>query len=326
MNKTAINTLKILRKIYVKITKQKSEALPDSELNPDTVSNLIYKTLIKNEPSLIARFGSTELTCLINYLSVKNNDKNYLDFIKGDIESWWWNPNIITQMQQWSGFFPPTLEKIEEFCELMLRDIPQVDILGSWLSIENRVADKLKAEKVHLRLLEPFWAKTPWTTALKGKKVLVVHPFNETIESQYKKRSLLFDKDILPEFELITIQAVQSLGTGDHRFADWFEALKFMQNEIDKTDYDICLIGAGAYGFPLAAHVKRTGKKAIHMGGSLQLLFGIKGRRWEDPNYGVKEWGIPTGSYSNLMNEHWVRPGDHLKPKNAQQVEGACYW
>ena len=61
---------------------------------------------------------------------------------------------------------------------------------------------------------------------------------------------------------------------------------------LDKQDYDICLIGAGAYGFPLAAHVKRKGKKAIHLGGALQLLFGVKGKRWEDPNYGVNEWNV----------------------------------
>ena len=76
----------------------------------------------------------------------------------------------------------------------------------------------------------------------------------------------------------------------------------------------------------LAAHVKRTGKKAVHLGGALQLLFGIKGKRWEDPNYGVKEWGISYASYTNLINEYWVRPGNHLKTKNADQVEGACYW
>lgn len=32
-------------------------------------------------------------------------------------------------------------------------------------------------------------------------------------------------------------------------------------------DYDICLIGYSAYGFPLAAHAKRKGKKAVHLGG-----------------------------------------------------------
>ena len=43
---------------------------------------------------------------------------------------------------------------------------------------------------------------------------------------------------------------------------------EYMKAEINKSNYDICILGCGAYGFPLAAHVKRMGKKAIHMGGS----------------------------------------------------------
>ncbi|MGG6498696.1 UNVERIFIED_CONTAM: hypothetical protein NY603_37795, partial [Bacteroidetes bacterium 56_B9] len=79
---------------------------------------------------------------------------------------------------------------------------------------------------------------------------------------------------ILPAFDLQTIKAVQTIGNYiDSRFNTWFDALEFMKNEIDKREYDICLLGCGAYGLPLAAHIKRTGKKAIHMGGSLQLLF-----------------------------------------------------
>ena len=42
--------------------------------------------------------------------------------------------------------------------------------------------------------------------------------------------------------------------------------------------------------------------------------------------YGVKEWGIPVGSYTQLINEYWVKPGEEYKPHNAQQVENACYW
>jgi glycerol-3-phosphate dehydrogenase len=49
-----------------------------------------------------------------------------------------------------------------------------------------------------------------------------------------------------------------------------------------KKDYDVALIGCGAYGLPLASHVKRKGKQSIHLGGGLQLLFGIKGKRWDD--------------------------------------------
>ena len=122
------------------------------------------------------------------------------------------------------------------------------------------------------------------------------------------------------------VEAVQSLGGESSDFANWFAALEWMKREIDREPYDVCLIGCGAYGFPLAAHAKRTGHQAIHLGGALQLLFGIKGKRWENPYYGVNEWGIKRGCYSNLINEYWVRPNDTQRPQNAQQVEGACYW
>lgn len=68
----------------------------------------------------------------------------------------------------------------------------------------------------------------------------------------------------------------------DERFSDWFEALDFMYHEAMAKDFDVAIIGCGAYGFPLAAKLKRAGKIAIHLGGVTQLLFGIKGRRWEN--------------------------------------------
>lgn len=53
----------------------------------------------------------------------------------------------------------------------MLNDIPEVDILGSWLSEEQLFEKELKkAQKVHLRLLEPYWAENHWSKALEGKK------------------------------------------------------------------------------------------------------------------------------------------------------------
>lgn len=320
--------LKILRKLYSRYFGQNKEKLLCIQ-DPDKASKLIYDALVFDEPCMIARFGSTELTCLSNYIGVYSQKKQYFSYIKGESNPWWWQQNIMNQMQQCAGFFPPTQDKIEQFCELMLEDMKELDILGSWLPQERDFEKQIsKTKKVHLRLLEPFWSKNPWTKALEGKKVLVVHPFDKTIRCQYVRRELLFNNDnIFPKFKSFhTIRAVQSLGQGDSRFKDWFEALDYMKAEIDKLDYDICFIGAGAYGFPLAAHVKRRGKKAIHLGGALQLLFGIIGSRWQNPNYGVNEWGIPKGSYTNLINEYWVRPDEDEKPKNADNVEDGCYW
>lgn len=112
------------------------------------------------------------------------------------------------------------------------------------------------------------------------EKVLVVHPFVDSIKSQYENnRERLFDDpDVLPRFkELILVRAVQSIVGTRTDYVDWFEALKHMEDEISQLDFDIALIGCGAYGMALAAHVKRMGKQAVHLAGWTQMLFGIYG-------------------------------------------------
>lgn len=119
-------------------------------------------------------------------------------------------------------------------------------------------------------------------------QAMVIHPFEESIWTQYQNvREKIFDKaypgmDVLPKFDLQTIKAVQTIsGNRDSQFQTWFEALSWMEEECRKREFDIAIIGCGAYGFPLAASVKRMGKIAVHLGGSTQILFGILGRRWE---------------------------------------------
>jgi hypothetical protein len=326
MKISPVYILKATRKIYSKFFGIPASKDQDCEHNPDIASEIIYNALADGKPAMIARYGSTEMLCMVNYLGVLNGPR-ILKYIQGKQAEWWWEDNVMDQMTRWSGFFPSTPDNCTRFSQLMIESTKDLDVLGSWLVQEQYFIKKNTISKVWLIYLEPFWALQPWTRILRGKKVLVVHPFAGVIESQYKyKRALLFkNDDILPEFVLHTIAAVQSLGGDNARFGNWFEALDWMQSEIDLVDYDICLLGCGAYGFPLAAHIKQQGKQAVHMGGALQLLFGIKGKRWTDPQKSIDTFGKP-GMYESLFNEHWVFPGEENKPKNADQVEGACYW
>ncbi len=329
MHTSKIFLLKALKKLYKSIFyKSKNPYKLISEYDGSKSSELIYNALISDKPCMIARFGATELHCLYNYLGVKSKERNYIKFIQGKIPPFWWNESIIQQMQNWSGFFPPTHEKIEAYCELLLKDILELDILGSWMKLEYEFTTLMNVEEVHLWHLEPFWSKYPWSSALEGKNILVIHPFKYSILNQYSRRKLLFENhNVLPEFKsLKVIEAVQTLGKSDTRFNDWFDALDFMKKQIDESDFDICLIGAGAYGFSLAAHVKRKGKKAVHLGGALQLLFGIRGKRWENQSYNVKEWGLPEGSYTRLINNNWVRPNQETKPKIKKLEGDGHYW
>jgi hypothetical protein len=311
MSTLPVVVLQALRKIHDRFAWQTDQGAA-CDRDPDSVSQTIRDLLSSSRPAMIARFGSTELACLTNYLGVEGRHRDALGYIRGTALPWWWSPRIIERMSTQSGFFPAEQPAIRRFCERMLADAPLVDVLGAWRQEEKWVAPlHPHAVRVQLRYLDPFYARTPWTHALAGKRVLVVHPFEKTIRHQYPRRALIFPDGLLPDFTLLTVRAVQSIAGEPVSFPDWFAALDSMKDAMDREDYDIALIGCGAYGFPLAAHAKRRGKVGFHIGGSLQLLFGIRGRRWD---------GEP------FVNEHWVRPAEAETPRNAQGLENACYW
>ena len=328
MNGIQIIALKALRKLYAKAFIGELPPYDRGVTDFNQASELIYDLLLSGKPCMVARFGAFVLNVVVNYCGVSREKHSMWDFIRGNELQWWWNEFSQLKLQTNAGVFPMSHQLAARFSELMLEDMKQVDILGSWQRNEQILIDEycLKLQKVTLMALEPYWAVKPWTRALEGKKVLVIHPFASLIESQYaEKRELLFqDKRVLPNFELKTLQAVQSIG-GESDFKDWFEALDWMKTRMDATDYDIALIGCGAYGFPLAAHAKRMGKQSVHLGGALQLLFGIRGKRWDDPSYG-RETLQDKGSYLRLFNLNWVYPGEKYKPVHASDIENGCYW
>jgi len=322
----ARKTISILRR------RSRTQGYMKGTLTDDaTTSKLIADLLSSDKPCMIARYGSTECTCIRNYLSIIDSHHSVWKYLKSDIMEWWWNPSISHQMSSCAGFFPSDDEHLTRFAKRMLEDSALVDVLGSWSYAEEDLRPFLNKDfqPVLLRSLEPWWNDSdPWTKVLEGKKILIVHPFAELILNQYgqNRQKLFKNEKILPQFDLQYVTAVQSIGGKADGFNDWFAALEYMQNEIDSHDYDICLIGCGAYGFLLAAHVKRSGKKAVHLGGVLQILFGIIGKRWENPHYGVEEWCIPEGFYSSMINEFWTRPGDEFKNDSTPKVENGCYW
>jgi hypothetical protein len=269
-------------------------------------SEKIKEALESGNPTMIARFGSTEIKAILHPMIPQP-----LKFI--------FRNRIYSRMGELSGFFPETDQAINKFSKLMIDDMSLIDVLGAWRIEEYFLRGFfVNACRIELRMLEPYFSENPWTEVLKGKNVLIIHPFNKTIERQYYlNRELLFkDKRILPEFKTLkTIKAVQTVAGQKSEFVDWFEALDSMKKLIDQEDFDVAILGCGAYGFPLAAHIKRLGRKAVHLGGSTQILFGIKGRRWDN-----------HPEISALYNDYWVRPAPEDVPQNAQKVEGGCYW
>lgn len=324
-----IYLLKISRKVYSKLIKSSIDQYLDrGSKDPEIVSKAISKLLLSEEPCMVARYGAFELSTVVNYLDIKQPKHSIIQYIQNKEGQWWWNDSLLRHLRDNAGFFPLTYNNVERFCELMLESSKDVDFLGSWRREEERLKPYLGTyKKGWLQLIEPYWAEHPWSRHLEGKKVLVIHPFAELMKRQYlNKRTVLFDnQEVLPPFEFIPLVSVQSIGGYGGEYNDWFEALQDMEQKMDAIEYDIALIGCGAYGFPLASHAKRTGHKAIHLAGALQLLFGIRGKRWDNPMYGAKSLFKP-GTYQTLFNEHWIYPTENLKPRGASKVENGCYW
>ena len=100
----------------------------------------------------------------------------------------------------------------------------------------------------------------------------------------------------------------------DSPYGSWFETLDRMIDEIGSLDFDVAVIGAGAYGMPIAAAVKRLGKVAVHVGGAVQVYFGIKGGRWDADRVG-----------RIYYNDAWTRPFSTDVSAGMETVERGCY-
>jgi hypothetical protein len=319
--------IKLLRKVYNRLF-YKPVIDKDSYFGMPVISNkegndLLLKALLKGEPYMASRFG-TELYCVGNYLEQKELvNAGFLKRIVLAIKGYdpFYREHVRNTVSVNSGFFPTDDKSLDKFSEVYIRDIKQIDFLGVWQFIKKEdVYHHQFCPRAVLSIassLESYYFDNPWTKALEGKRVLVVHPFSKTIESQFhQNRERLFkDKNVLPDFTLITIKAVQSLANNPTGYASWFDALEDMRQQIDKIDFDIALLGCGAYGLPLAAFIKGKGKIALHMGGSVQILFGIKGKRWDEHD-----------AINKFYNEYWVRPSPEDMFQTLNKVEDGCYW
>ncbi len=284
-------------------------------------NDMISQVLLNGKPAMIARFGSVEFLSLQHFFQYRKKGlKKHINYIKGGQPGFWENVEKNPLFFN-AGVFPNTEEMFVRFSIEYETHLPNIDVLACWLDGEEYFHQTYfpHAKLISLFSYEPYFHSNPWSMHLEGKNVLVIHPFAVSIQNQYKKRELLFKDDkVLPKFNLITYKAVQSIAGNKTNFTNWKVALDTMVDDISKIDFDIAIIGAGAYGLPLASYVKQMGKIGIHLGGATQVLFGIWGNRYNDPR--------ENELYRKLKNENWISPANEEKPKNFQNIENGCYW
>ena len=235
------------------------------------------------------------------------------------IKDSFWGTSTYKKHMALKGYFNNKAE-IQEYKRIIEDCYENSDIVCAWyvLVMEEYQLHELaqKAIITRTRLVDEYDYPGCWIQSLEGKRVLVVSPFIETMQEQYKKRKQLHRLiNTLPDFTLLTVKSVWWYSDGkDQRFKSWNEVLEYLYDECMKEKFDIALLSCGTFSTPLAVKLKKAGKQAVQMGGALQLLFGIKGKRWDD---------------KGIYNEYWVRLPDSTKLGNVDvldHTQGGIYW
>ena len=273
-----------------------------TNISAEDANRMIYDYLVSGEPLSVLRMGFVELDFF--------GEKEHTNLLPG-----------VCHRGHLSKVMFTSKEDEEYYISLLEDAYKSADINTTWKSSrsEHLLLKKFSPSSAicDATIVEPYFFKNPWSSALEGKKVLVISPFTNTIESQYKKHDLIFENNVLPEFELSLVTSVWYHFSGkDERFNSWTEAFEYLKEKVDEVDFDVALLSCSSFGVPLCHYIKSIGKQAIYIGGALQIMFGIKGNRWDtDPEVNC------------FYNEHWVRLGeDNSAQVNKSSLDSGCYW
>jgi hypothetical protein len=277
------------------------------------IQNIIQKALDSDNGALIGRNGTIELEQMIqlNHASLQILERNAGVFpiaIHNHFYSWQKASIEATQAADVlaTGWYEP-LKKAE------------AEALIKW---------DVKAIEVPLRALEPYYEleEHQWSRLLAGHKVAVVTSFTKTAREQMKKgaSAIWGSKGVLPpnvDWHWIQTGYPSQVAKGNREVEwplgtnSWSHAAEYVVGEVMKSGARFALIGCGGLGMPIAKMLKDRGVIAIVMGGAIQILFGIKGRRWSEHPIISKFW-----------NSEWVWPSDEETPGGSSAIEGGCYW
>ena len=279
-----------------------------SVVSPGDSNDYIKTVILSQKPFFIGRVGDVETKTLV-----------YQDMInRGALKQMPSGQSYASKIQ--AGMFTNTPEGFQIMFQRYLEALKIVTDFGYWqIDGEKRLVRRWlnpRANLFNFSGLKSIIYNHPYTGALRGKTVLVVSPFAETIVKQYQKRTKLFaNPETLPDFLLKVYKPVVTHGGGTCSFPNWETALLGMYSEIRKIDCDLVILSCGSYGLPLGGLLFKSGKNVLVGGGPVQTFFGIKGKAYEkDPEI------------SPLINEWWVRPSSREIPPSPEKVEGGVYW
>jgi len=269
------------------------------------------KTELPHEPFIWGKIGTTEL------LALEYEDRLIRTPLPGF--SHWKRP--ARRLFVDSGVFPVQGEVFRRFCRIYRESLRSLDGVLSWQSDSFlRTYEERLIQQVCPSAIRLGWEDLGFRIyeRLMNYRWLVVSPFVPSMVRQVRKfHEIHGPPPHLAKFAeslkstCCFLECPQLASLRQPIDINWEEGLARLTKAALAQSFDIALVGAGAWSLPLLSNLKNAGKSGIHLGGEAQLLFGIKGRRWEQHGF---------------YNAHWVRPSAEETPAVYKSKENGCYW
>ena len=233
--------------------------------------------------------------------------------------------------QRQSGVFPSDTKSILTFNEFYAEHLRNLDSLGLCGSpMEQTILSHylVAAKVVNYHAHEPDRSVPADETQcylrhFSGKRLLLLAPFAKLLASRARQQTFeaVWSKIRKPWFYPASVHAIEFPYGYDpttwQRFSTVIDLFRNIMGQVKVLEFDVALIAAGGLGIPLASEIKRMGRVAISLGGHLQVLFGVIGRRWRDR----ADWK------RDYFNNAWVQMPAHYRPSNAAFVsDNGAYW
>jgi peptidylprolyl isomerase len=238
--------------------------------------------------------------------------------------------NMIFHFVKHNGLFPASIEFIKQYNKFYIHHVKNLDCLGIFyypreLEIINYY--QIKTKLLHFINQEPDKSvpnndDNCYLHYFRDKKILIICPFAEILKERAIKDtfegvwSKTGKKWFYPK-EVHALEFPYGFSSETHKkYATVFDLYEHIKNEINKKDFDIALIGAAGLAVPIASYIKTIGKIAIDLGGHLQIIFGVLGKRWRD----WEDWKMA------YFNNYWIDMPVKYRPKETDVCDEGAYW
>lgn len=233
--------------------------------------------------------------------------------------------------EQQLGIFPTTEAYLSSFRNEFIQSAASLDYLAMFQSpLSSAALECLPAlpRVISFNDLEPnrdvpYQAADCYLPFLSGRRLLLITSPAELLASRATEGTFesVWANINCPWFSPASVEplAFPSLFDAQHMAsrATSLDLLSEVCKQVAATDFDIALIAASSLGIPIASYVKSLGKVGISLGGHLQVVFGVQGKRWRDD----PEW------QDTYWNDSWIdMPIDFTPQGRRWLVDDGAYW